>query len=104
MLSSSSFSRVGSSSGLATVHAGVRHSSVRFDSVDHYIVGPNPDDSGSVSYSATLPVAGLLYAASDRVHLYATAGRGFETTTVNELAERTNAINWRNQGLQAATS
>ena len=26
----------------------LRHSKVRFASEDHYIVGPNPDDSGSV--------------------------------------------------------
>ena len=29
-----------------TLHAGLRHSNVRFSSEDHYVVGPNPDDSG----------------------------------------------------------
>jgi len=87
-----------------TLHAGVRHSSVRFVSTDHYIVGPNPDDSGRVSYSATLPVAGLLFAATERLHLYATAGRGFETPTLNELAYRPNNQTGLNLALQAARS
>ena len=71
-----------------TVDAGVRHSSVRFISHDRYIVGTNPDDSGKVDYAATLPVLGVLYAVRPDVHLYATAGRGFETPTLNELAYR----------------
>ena len=87
-----------------TVHAGVRHSSVRFSSEDHYIVGANPDDSGSVNFDATLPVVGLLFAATDDVHLYATAGRGFETPTLNELAYRPNGLTGLNLGLGAATS
>jgi iron complex outermembrane receptor protein len=70
------------------LHAGVRHSSVRFRSTDHYIVGPNPDDSGSVRFDATLPVVGVLFKAAPGIHLYATAGRGFETPTLNELAYR----------------
>jgi iron complex outermembrane receptor protein len=77
---------------------------VRFSSTDHYIVGPNPDDSGSVRYSATLPVVGLMFAASDQVHLYATAGRGYETPTLNELAYRPNGQTGLNLALQAARS
>ena len=87
-----------------TLNAGVRHSIVRFSSTDHYIVGTNPDDSGSVRYAATLPVAGLLFAASESVHLYATAGRGFETPTLNELAYRPNGATGLNLTLQAARS
>ena len=71
-----------------TLTAGVRHSSVRFSSSDRYIVGPNGDDSGSVRYSATLPVAGIMFALAPQLHLYAGAGRGFETPTFNELAYR----------------
>ena len=87
-----------------TLDAGVRRSVVRFTSTDHYIVGTNPDDSGKVRYAATLPVAGLMFAASDSVHVYATAGRGFETPTLNELAYRPNGATGLNLGLQAATS
>ncbi len=87
-----------------TLNAGLRHSSVRFVDDDHYIVAGNPDDSGGSRYGATLPVAGLMYALSSSVHLYATAGRGFETPTLNELAYRPNGQTGLNFGLQAATS
>ncbi len=72
-----------------TLNAGVRHSLVRFNSADNYIVGPNGNDSGSVRYSATLPAAGVTYAPSAQWRIYAAAGRGFETPTFNELAYRT---------------
>ena len=49
--STSTCRRRGSSPTRWTLDAGVRHSSVRFESHDHYIVGPNRDDSGSVRYS-----------------------------------------------------
>ncbi len=71
-----------------TLNAGVRHSLVRFSSADNYIAGANGNDSGSVSYSATLPAAGVSYAASAQWRVYAAAGRGFETPTFNELAYR----------------
>ena len=87
-----------------TLNAGLRHSIVRFASTDHYIVGPNPDDSGKVRYAATLPVAGLMFAATESVHVYATAGRGFETPTLNELAYRPNGATGLNLALQAARS
>ncbi len=88
--------------GRWTLNAGIRNSSVRFNSKDQYIVGANPDDSGSVRYDATLPVAGVMFKASDAIHLYATAGRGFETPTLNELAYRPNGQTGLNFGLQAA--
>ncbi|WP_422011471.1 TonB-dependent receptor domain-containing protein [Roseateles sp.] len=87
-----------------TVNAGVRRSRVRFDSADHYVVGANPDDSGRASYGATLPVLGVVYAPADAVRLYATAGRGYETPTLNELAYRAGGGTGLNLGLQAATS
>lgn len=67
---------------------GARHSQVRFRSRDHYIAAGNPDDSGSRDYAATTPVAGLVFRASDNLRLYASAGRGFETPTFNELGYR----------------
>jgi iron complex outermembrane receptor protein len=87
-----------------TVHAGVRHSSVRFRSSDRYVVGTNPDDSGSVRFGATLPVVGILFRASETVHLYATAGRGFETPTLNELSYQPNGATGLNFALGASRS
>lgn len=87
-----------------TLDAGVRHSSVRFISHDRYVVGTNPDDSGRSDYSATLPVLGVLYALRPDVHLYATAGRGFETPTLNELAYRSDNLTGLNFDLKPARS
>ncbi|APW40422.1 TonB-dependent siderophore receptor [Rhodoferax koreense] len=84
--------------------AGLRHSQIRFRSRDQYIAGSNPDDSGSTRYSATLPVVGLMYAASREVHLFATAGRGFETPTLNEIAYRSGGGTGLNLGLQSSRS
>lgn len=64
--------------------AGLRHSTVRFTSDDHYLSDGN--GSGSVSYQASSPVLGLTYHASDSVNLYANYGRGFESPTLAEVA------------------
>jgi iron complex outermembrane receptor protein len=87
-----------------SVNAGVRRSRVRFESNDHYVVGPNPDDSGGLSYSKTTPVAGLLYRCSDQLHFYANAGEGFETPTFAELAYRPGGATGLNFALKPATS
>lgn len=87
-----------------TLHAGLRRSTVRFDSADHYVSGPNGDDSGSARYSATLPVAGLLYAPADNLRFYATAGKGFETPTLNETAYRADGSTGLNLGLKPSRS
>jgi len=87
-----------------TLDAGVRHSRVDFVSHDRYVVGSNPDDSGSAHYAATLPVLGVLWALAPELHLYATAGRGFETPTLNELAYRPNGQTGLNLALAPARS
>lgn len=96
--------------------AGLRYTKVKFDSQDNFIctttqvtapgtvagtcsgstaaigavvggvVQENPNDSGSVEYSAFTPVAGLLYRLAPSVNLYANVGRSFETPTFIELA------------------
>ncbi|WP_296921384.1 TonB-dependent receptor family protein [Polaromonas sp.] len=71
-----------------TLNAGVRHSRVNFESADNFVVGANGNDSGSVTYSATLPAAGVSFAPSEQWRVYVAAGRGFETPTFNELAYR----------------
>lgn len=84
--------------------AGVRRSTVRFSSSDHYVVGINGDDSGEVRYGATLPVAGLMYAWSPQVHVYAAFGCGFETPTFNELAYRPDGTAGLNFALRPSRS
>ena len=86
------------------VNAGVRRSTVRFRSDDGYVTGANPNDSGAATYSATLPVVGVSYAVDERWRVYATAGRGFETPTLNELAYRASGATGLNFGLQASSS
>ena len=86
------------------LNAGVRHSRVRFSSTDAYVTGTNPDDTGHADYRATLPVAGLMYTPVESLHLYVTAGRGFETPTLNELAYRPGGESGMNFGLQASRS
>ena len=70
------------------VSAGVRQSRVAFSSKDRYIVGVNLDDSGAVVYRATTPAVGAVWSITGDLNAYATAGRGFETPTFNELAYR----------------
>lgn len=65
------------------ISAGLRHSRVKISVDDHYLA--NGDDSGALRYSHTTPVLGALYKLSPTLHLYASAARGFETPTLNEL-------------------
>jgi iron complex outermembrane receptor protein len=51
-----------------------------------------------------LPVAGLLYAPADNLRLYATAGKGFETPTLNETAYRADGSTGLNLGLKPSRS
>ena len=83
---------------------GVRHSAVKFSSADNYFAGPNGDDSGAVRYSATLPVAALMFAWSPQLHLYGGWGRGFETPTFNELAYRPDGTAGLNFALKPSRS
>src|SRR5690606_13643440 len=69
-----------------SVLAGLRNSQVRFRSVDRYIVGANPDDSGKRKYSDTTLVGGVMYRPLDTLRLYASVGDGFETPTFNEIS------------------
>jgi iron complex outermembrane receptor protein len=71
--------------------AGVRATHVRFETDDHFIAPGNPDDSGTIDYRGTNPVAGVTWHASPRLNVYANAGRGFETPTFTEIAYRNNA-------------
>ena len=103
--------------------AGARHSQVSLDTRDDYLAAGNPDDSGRVRFRATTPTAGVLFRASPRLHLHVSAGRGFETPTIAELAYRADGaaglaldlrpmtsrngelgVKWRGPSLQAQAS
>lgn len=66
-----------------TFTGGLRHSQLRFKVKDEYL--SNGDDSGNVSYEKTTPMGAVMYRLSDGVNLYASAARGFETPTFNEM-------------------
>ncbi|RQO49197.1 TonB-dependent siderophore receptor [Variovorax sp. KBW07] len=87
-----------------TLEAGVRRSSVHFDSQDHYIVGANRNDSGNARYSRTLPVASLRYQATPDLALYGSIGRGFETPTLNELSYRSGGASGLNFALRPSVN
>lgn len=87
-----------------TLDAGLRYSTVSFDSSDHYMASGNGDDSGSARYRKALPVAALRYAASADVSLYASYGRGFETPTFNEISYRPGGLPGLNFGLAPSLS
>lgn len=87
-----------------TLNAGVRRSTVSFDSADQFVVGANRDDSGRAKYAATLPAAGLAFAVSPHLRLYTAAGKGFETPTFNEVAYRANGATGLNFALRPSKS
>jgi len=87
-----------------TLTAGIRHSEVRFLSQDHFITPTNGNDSGGVTYTASSPVAGVLFAAQPWLHLYASYGQGFQTPIAAELAYRPDGAPGLNFGLQPARS
>ncbi|HHQ5687352.1 TonB-dependent receptor PqqU [Klebsiella quasipneumoniae] len=87
-----------------SLDAGVRYSSVWFDSNDYYITPGNGDDSGDACYHKWLPAGSLKYALTDAWNVYLSAGRGFETPTINELSYRADNQSGLNFGLKPSTN
>ncbi len=69
--------------GAWVVTGGARHSRVSVRVDDHF--ASNGNDGGSVDYSHTTPLLGVLYKLSPVLNVYASAARGFEAPTLNEL-------------------
>jgi len=88
-----------------SAHLGLRSSYVDFKSTDYFITGNplNGDDSGAKDYSATTPVAGIVFRLDPATSLYANLGRGFETPTFAELSYR-NTGSGLNLALEASDS
>lgn len=70
-------------SGAWQLSAGLRHSRVKVEVDDHFL--SNGDDSGNLTFVRSTPVVGALYKATPSLNLYASAARGFEAPTLNEL-------------------
>src|SRR5690606_15870191 len=75
-----------------TLDAGVRYSTVRFDSDDRYMTAGNGDDSGSARYNKVLPMAALRYQATEDLNLYAPVGMLLETPTYIDLPSRDDGL------------
>lgn len=80
---------------------GLRHSRLEVEVRDHFL--GNGDDSGSVAYSRTTPLLGVLYKVAPTLNVYASMARGFETPTLNELFYSGTGGGF-NFGLRPATS
>lgn len=85
------------------LNGGVRRSEVKLESDDNFVTGANPDDSGSVKFTNTSPVLGVLYHLTPAVNVYANYGRGFETPSLIEIAYRVGG-DGPNFGLQPSKS
>jgi iron complex outermembrane receptor protein len=83
--------------------AGLRANRVDFRIEDAYIVGSNPDDSGTAAFRANNPVLGITRHLGADTNFYANIGRGFETPTFTEIAY-TASGSGPNLALQAARS
>lgn len=83
---------------------GARSGRVRFEAEDHYVSGLNGDDSGSLKYSYTNPVAAVQWRGLPDWNFYVSAGEGFESPTFGELAYRPDGGSGFNSGLKAQTS
>jgi hypothetical protein len=84
-----------------TFSGGVRHSHVDFNVDDRYL--SNGNDSGGVSYDKTTPTVAAMYRLTPAVNLYASAARGFEAPTFNEMFYSSGGGTF-NFGLKPSTS
>jgi len=84
------------------VSAGLRSGRLRVQTQDQYL--SNGDDSGTLSYGYTTPVLALQWLPSPGLNLYISAGQGFESPTLNELAYRPDGGTGFNTSLQPQSS
>ena len=85
-----------------TFQAGVRHSTMKMDVSDHYL--SNGDASGSKDYQQNSPSVSAMYAFTENLHGYVSAGKGFETPTQAEMAYAPGDSEGFNFGLKPSTS
>lgn len=89
-----------------TVQAGLRHSSMKLDVDDKFVVPAlnNGDASGSKTYQKNTPSLSVMYAFTPDLHGYVSAGKGFETPTQAELAYAPGGTEGFNFGLKPSSS
>lgn len=68
--------------------AGLRYDRIHFSADDRYLVGGDPDDSGSRTMSAVSPSFGVVVGTGADVELFGSVARSFESPTTTELANR----------------
>lgn len=87
------------------LHAGIRHTSLDLKIRPNLGAGvtTNPAD---LSFSKTLPVAGIVFKATPVLNFYANVGKGFETPTLIEItyADAANAAAGANSTLKPSSS
>ena len=87
------------------LHAGIRHTNLDLKIRPNLGAGvtTNPAD---LSFSKTLPVAGIVFKATPVLNFYANVGKGFETPTLIEItyADAANAAAGANTALKPSTS
>ncbi len=81
---------------------GLRSGRLKVSTSDSYL--SNGDDSGSLSYSYNTPVAALQWMPSPALNVYVSAGKGFESPTLGELAYRPDGATGFNTDLQPQSS
>ncbi len=81
---------------------GVRTGNVRFSATDRYLA--NGNDSGALKFNYTNPVIGLRWKLQPGLAVHVSAGRGFESPTLNELAYRADGSAGFNTNLLPQTS
>ncbi len=81
---------------------GLRSGRMNIRSNDRYL--SNGDDSDARSFGYNTPVAAIQWLPSSAFNLYLSAGKGFESPTLGELAYRPDGAPGFNAGLQPQTS
>lgn len=85
-----------------TATLGARSGRVDMSTSDQFL--SNGDDSGRLRFDYTNPVAALQWKAHPMLNLYVSAGRGFESPTLGELAYRSDGQAGLNTTLRPQTS
>lgn len=67
-------------------HGGWRYTDLAYQITDYFIAGDNPDDSGSRNYYQQAFALGVNWQLTQQLAWFASAGKGFETPTLAELA------------------